>query len=528
MSALIKLNNLSWSTPDGRQLFDGLDLSFGNERSALVGRNGAGKSTLLRLIAGEIAPQSGSIQRSGERRMLTQMIDAGDNRTVAEAFAVDKALDVLKRLESGQAEIDDASAADWTLQQRLAATLANAGLDGISPDRPLASLSGGQRTRVALAALVFDAPDMLLLDEPTNHLDREGRGALAAMLQRWRGGVIVASHDRALLNRMDRIVELSELGVRIYGGGWDHYAARKAEERQLASETLDRAEREVRKIDQQIQTARERQERRDSAGQRHREKGGAARIVLGAQERRAEASAGRSTLLANRQRGMAAVALNQAQSQVERTRDLAVMVTSSSLPASKVVLALDHVSGGPDRRTNIINDLSFQITGPERISVSGPNGSGKTTLLRLATGEIAPSSGTVRLAVRAAMLDQHMALLDPAQSVRDNFHRLNPGAGQNACRAALARFLFRADAALQIVGTLSGGERLRTGLACILGGAEPPSLLLLDEPTNHLDVESIRALEAGLNVYDGAILVISHDETFLDAIGIERSIDLGG
>ena len=125
-----------------------------------------------------------------------------------------------------------------------------------------------------------------------------------------------------------------------------------------------------------------------------------------------------------------------------------------------------------------------------------------------------------------AMLDQRVSLLDPAMSIRDNFRRLNPGADENACRAALARFMFRADAALQLVGNLSGGQLLRAGLACVLGGTKPPSLLILDEPTNHLDVDSIEAVEAGLRAYDGALLIVSHDEAFLEAVGISSRLEL--
>ena len=168
------------------------------------------------------------------------------------------------------------------------------------------------------------------------------------------------------------------------------------------------------------------------------------------------------------------------------------------------------------------------MTGPERVALAGPNGSGKTTLLSLIAGKLAPRSGEVRTTRAFALLDQQVSLLDPGLSIRDNFLKLDPGADENACRAALARFMFRADAALQAVGTLSGGQMLRAGLACVLGGSQPPELLILDEPTNHLDVDAIEAVEAGLRAYDGALLVVSHDETFLSAIGITRRIDLTG
>jgi ATPase subunit of ABC transporter with duplicated ATPase domains len=164
------------------------------------------------------------------------------------------------------------------------------------------------------------------------------------------------------------------------------------------------------------------------------------------------------------------------------------------------------------------------LTGPERVAVTGPNGSGKTTLLALITGKLKPWTGTVRVTDSFALLDQQVSLLDPSLSIRDNFRRLNPQSDENSCRAALARFMFRADAALQVVSTLSGGQMLRAGLACVLGGAVPPDLLILDEPTNHLDIDSIEAVEAGLRAYDGALLVVSHDEAVLEAIGMTRRI----
>ena len=190
------------------------------------------------------------------------------------------------------------------------------------------------------------------------------------------------------------------------------------------------------------------------------------------------------------------------------------------------MLRLDAVSVGYGTGRTVIDGLSFTLTGPERVAIIGANGSGKTTLLSLITGKLAPRSGRVRVGTAFAMLDQQVSLLDPALSIRDNFLRLNPDADENACRAALARFMFRADAALQVVSTLSGGQTLRAGLACVLGGKQPSPLLILDEPTNHLDIDSIEAVEVGLCAYDGALLVVSHDEAFLDAIGITRRLNL--
>jgi ATPase subunit of ABC transporter with duplicated ATPase domains len=175
----------------------------------------------------------------------------------------------------------------------------------------------------------------------------------------------------------------------------------------------------------------------------------------------------------------------------------------------------------------LFGPLSFELRGPERIAIRGANGSGKTTLLRLITGQLEPTAGDIsRLTDRIAMLDQHVGLLDPSVSILDNLRRLDPDLSDNGAYAALARFAFRNRAALQIAGTLSGGERLRAGLACVFAGPEPPLILLLDEPTNHLDLTSIEELECALSEFDGALIVVSHDQTFLQAIGAEREIRL--
>jgi ATPase subunit of ABC transporter with duplicated ATPase domains len=175
----------------------------------------------------------------------------------------------------------------------------------------------------------------------------------------------------------------------------------------------------------------------------------------------------------------------------------------------------------------LFGPLSFELRGPERVAISGANGTGKSTLLRLITGEAQPTAGTIhRRTDRIAMLDQHVGLLDPRTSILDNLRRLNPELSANEAHAALARFAFRNRAALQIVDTLSGGERLRAGLACVFARPEPPLLLLLDEPTNHLDLAAIEELESALRDYDGALVVVSHDRAFLQAIGIEREITL--
>jgi ATPase subunit of ABC transporter with duplicated ATPase domains len=528
MPAFATLDAVSLKTPDGRTLFDNLTLAFGAERTGLVGRNGVGKTSLLRLIAGDAAPADGAVSLRGSVGVLRQNLAPQPGATVADAIGLARPLAILARIAEGRGSADDLAEADWTLEARLEAALADVGLAGLSPDRPVATLSGGQLTRAALAGLIAGAPDLLLLDEPTNNLDADGRALIAEVLGRWRGGAVVVSHDRALLRRMDRIVELTSLGAKVYGGGYDLYAGRKTAEEAAAARELADAQRAVARVAREAQTAAEKKARRDSAGRRFAARRSEPRILLGAMAERAENSGARDNQLAERARAQAAAQLAEAEAKVERLRRLAFDLPPSGLAAGKTVLALEDAGFAYPGGRPVVSGLSFRLVGPERAALAGPNGAGKTTVIRLAAGELQPSQGLVRAGVRPTLLDQQTAILRPAETLLDAYRRLNPGATLNDAHAALARFLFRNRDAEKRVADLSGGERLRAGLACVLSGETPPQLLILDEPTNHLDLDSIGAVEAALRGYDGALLVVSHDRDFLAAIGVEREIRLGG
>ena len=521
----ITVSRLAWSMPDGRTLFSDLDLSFGCERVGLVGRNGVGKTTLLKVIGGALQPLSGGVSVNGALGLLRQMVQVGPHETIADLFGVADALAVLRRAEAGAATIEELTEADWSLEERVGAALAKVGLDATA-ETPLTDLSGGQRTRASLAAAIFTEPDFLLLDEPTNNLDRAGRKAVAELLSGWRAGAIVVSHDRELLEHMDAIVELTSIGTTRYGGNWSQYRERKNVELEAAEHDLANAEKRIAKVNRKAQLAAERKDRRDAAGARKNAKGDLPRILSGARKNAAESSRGDGARLAERQKQQALDAAADARAKIETLQQLSIVLPATGLVASRTVMTLEKVTVGFDPAHPLVHDLSFSINGPERVALVGPNGSGKTTLLRVVTGQMQPLSGKVSVAVDFALLDQRVSILDAEASIAENFLRLNPGSTENACRSTLAGFLFRADAALQIVGTLSGGQMLRAGLACVLGGPNPPPLLILDEPTNHLDIEAVQAIEAGLAAYDGALLVVSHDETFLANIGCHRRIEL--
>jgi ATPase subunit of ABC transporter with duplicated ATPase domains len=522
----VTLDRVAARTPDGNTLFSDLSLAFGRERTGVVGRNGAGKTTLLRLIAGLAEPAEGAVARAGTVGWLEQRRDPGPGETVAGLLGVDGPLAVVARVLAGDGRAEDLEAADWTLEERIAAALTDIGLPGLEIDRPAASLSGGEQTRVRLAGLLLTRPDLLVLDEPTNHLDAGGRAAVAALLDRWPGGAVVVSHDRTLLRRMDRIVELSTLGVAAYGGDYDLYAARKAAERAAAERGLDTAERDAGRVAREGQKAVEKKARRDKAGRAFAAKRSEPKILLGAMAERAENSGAREHLLAQRRAAEVEAQLAEARERVERVRALAIPMPSTGLAAGRTVLTLDEVVWDAPGGRRIVGPVSLRLTGPERVAVAGPNGAGKTTLLKLISGDLEPTAGRAERPTTAALLDQEAAILRPDETLIQAYRRLNPETTPNDAHAALARFLFRNAAAQRTVRTLSGGERLRAALACVMTGARPPQLLILDEPTNHLDLDSVAAVEAALAAYDGALVVVSHDADFLAAIGATRTIRL--
>lgn len=525
-SAFATLDKVAARTPDGSILFDNLSLTFGPERTGVVGRNGAGKSTLLRLLSGDLAPAEGAVARVGSIGVLNQRHDQAPGETTAALLGVADDLAVIDRILAGEGGEDDLAVADWTLEARIGDVLDQVGLAGLSLERQADGLSGGEQTRLRLAGLLLSQPDLLLLDEPTNHLDADARRLVAQVLERWQGGAVVVSHDRELLRRMDRIIEISSLGVEVFGGGYDLYAERKAKARQAAERELADAEKGAARSASDAQRRAEVKARRDAAGRRKAGKGDMPKILLGGRAERAENTGGRDRLLASRQAEEAQTTLEAAQARIERVRALSIPMPPTGLSAGRTVLDVRDLEWSTPQGRRIIGPISLKIVGPERVAVTGPNGAGKSTLLHLIAGDLALTAGSVDRPVAAVLLDQEAAILKPDETLIEAWRRLNPEGTANDAHAALARFLFRNTAAHRKVGELSGGERLRAALACVMTGRTPAQLLILDEPTNHLDLDSVAAVEAALAAYDGALIVVSHDPDFIDAIGIERVVAL--
>ncbi|WP_338045393.1 ATP-binding cassette domain-containing protein [Novosphingobium kaempferiae] len=260
MSA-ISLSRVNWVTPTGHPVLHEIDLNFGPRRTGLLGRNGVGKSTLLRIMAGHLTPSSGSCSTVGTVHLMHQVVQPAASDSIPDLFGVRAALEVLARAADGEATIDDLERADWTIEERIDAALARVGLEALTTT-PLAGLSGGQRTRAALAAAIFAEPDFLLLDEPTNNLDRAGREAVLRLVDGWSAGLVVISHDRELLERMDAIVELTTLGATQYGGNWSAYRQSKTLELQAAEQDLLDARKRQAEIARRSRIADERKQRR--------------------------------------------------------------------------------------------------------------------------------------------------------------------------------------------------------------------------------------------------------------------------
>ena len=519
MPAFAMLDDVSLSRPDGVLLFSGLSLVVGKGSTGLIGRNGCGKSSLLRVLADPKLRHGGHITRNGTASLVRQSLDPA-HEIVADALGVAAPLATLARLVAGAGTAEDAARADWLIENRLDQALSQVGLTGLRSDHPIKELSGGERMRLMLARVLLHRPDLLLLDEPTNNMDAQGRSIVHEMIANFRGGVVVASHDRDLLERMGRIVELTAQSVHVTGGGWTAHAEAREQRVARAKEKLDRAEAQVAQVAEAARNRAEKQARRDARGRRGRRSGGAPKIILDRRKEHAEGTVGKGRRLAERQGAEAQEALTIARSEIERLRPMSFSLPRTGLPAGREVLSVKCLTIRHPGRP-IIGPVSFSIAGPERVAISGPNGSGKTSILRAIAATEAGDKGTVTLSgATPPVLDQHLSLLCDDQTLLENMQRLQPSLSRNLAHATLARFAFRNTDADRIAGSLSGGERLRAALCCVFSGDPPPELLILDEPTNHLDLTTIEELEVALAAYDGAVLVVSHDITFLDRIGV--------
>ncbi|MDX2561581.1 ABC-F family ATP-binding cassette domain-containing protein [Streptomyces sp. TX20-6-3] len=522
----ITCTSLSFSWPDGTQVVDDFRLTVGPGRTGLVGLNGSGKSTLLKLIAGELTPASGTVRVTGELGYLPQNLVLDTSRRVDEILGIDAKRAALHAIEAGDAAEEHfaALADDWDVEERARATLDQLGLGAVGLDRTVGEVSGGESVLLRLAALLLARPDVLLLDEPTNNLDLHARARLYEAVENWSGVLVVVSHDRELLERVDQIADLRDGAVTWYGGAYSDYEAALAAEQDAAERMVRVAEADVQRQKRELSESQMKLARRKRYGQKSFENKVVPKIVANNRRREAQVSAGKHKALHTERLSEARERLDAAVEAVRDDDEIRVELPRTSVPPGREVLFLRNL----ELRYGARVAGEFELRGPERIALVGRNGAGKTTLLRTIAGELEPVSGETEARVPLRFLPQRLDVLDDGLSVVENVARFAPTATGNAIRARLARFLFRGARADQPVGTLSGGERFRATLAALLLAEPAPQLLMLDEPTNNLDMTSVRKLTAALDAYEGALVVASHDVAFLESLGITRWLLLDG
>jgi len=497
-----------------RTLFENLSFRAGDDsRVGLVGRNGTGKTTLLRILSGATHPERGGRILAPRVRvgMLDQQIEPDGEETSFE-YARDAFRDLLALMEREEAvreELEkrgDASEEELTalahelghlhdhfarmgghsIESRVEETLEGLGVGRPLWTQPLRTLSGGEKGRVAIARLILSAPDLLLLDEPTNHLDMAATEWLETFLARSSEPFILVSHDRTLLDRVcTSIAEIEHGGLEEHTGNYSEFARKKRlrMEQEAKRYALDLRERE-------------RQEdfiRKNIAGQKTKQ----------AQSRR--------------KRLEREGPLEKPRGETESVATFERLHASRS--GSHVIAARGVTMGYGDRV--LFRGVSLDLMRGDRLGIVGGNGAGKTTLLRVLSGDLTPREGSVEwgAGVKQAGLEQETAELSLQNSVLDTLWDLRPTADEVEVRNFLGGFLFRGDEVFRKVGTLSGGEKTRLGLARLIWSG--PNLIFLDEPTNHLDIASREALEAALQAYDGTLIVVSHDRYFLDAVATQ-------
>lgn len=459
----ISLLNISFAYSGTDDLFTDLSYSFSvDKKVAIIGDNGVGKTTLLKIISGDLSPDSGRVVRSATCQLLNQ----------------------------------------------------------INTD---STKSGGQSQQQALNQVFDSGADVLLLDEPTNNLDATARKDFFKNLFSYCGGAVIVSHDRELLNQMDTLLELHNGKLSVFGGNYDFYVAQKRQMQESIEAKYTDAQKEIARLNATIAKAQntrqhhEAKQKKDMAN-----KANGSRID-------ANALKGKSQETEAKRRNLIQTKLNK---QIEYVAELSAQLRDDTikipLPNAKVydkeIVRLENVCFAYGEKS-VLSDFSFTMRTGERVRIIGNNGSGKTTALKLISGILQPSAGYIKVPGKVAYLNQDLSLLNPNKSVVENISNYADILLHDA-HVIAANFGFRGDTSKKKVGVLSGGELLKATLAAVIGSKNQPDLLILDEPTNNLDIKSTLILEGALNQYSGAILIVSHDEMFINNLHIDRFVNM--
>lgn len=529
---MLTIQNLSYIHPDKNPLFSNINLTVNqNEKIALIGNNGSGKTTLLRVIAGELLPSSGVLKTASKPYYIPQILGQYDHLTIAEALHIDQKLYAFHEILSGNCcdanyeLLDD----DWTIEQRCISALNEWQLYDMDLSRKVATLSGGQKTKIFLAGISVNQPELVLLDEPSNHLDFLGRKCLYEFIEKTNCTLIIVSHDRKLLNTLHIVCELSKQGITTYGGNYDFYTAQKQLKANALSQDIQNQEKTLKKAQKKERETIERQQKMNAQAKKNLPKSGLPKIVANTMRNSAENSTAKIEGVHSEKTKNISLELQELRSLLPETDKMKMGFNDSQLHQGKILFNATGINFTYDNKNYIWSEpLSFSITSGERITISGPNGAGKTTLINIILGNIVPQVGTTFVGEnKTVYIDQDYSLINNKLNIYDQAQLYNSTSLQeHEVKIRLNRFLFTKDDWDKPCSTLSGGERMRLILCCLSIAEQSPNIIVLDEPTNNLDIQNIEILTNAINQYKGTLIVISHDQVFLEQMNIERTIEV--
>lgn len=528
---MIILQNISYIHTNKDLLFSSLNLTVNRyQKIALAGNNGAGKSTLLNIIAGVLQPSGGHVSVDAKPYHIPQVFGQYNHLTIGQALRVDKKLTALKEILSGNATEENFEMLedDWSVEERCSEALAHWQLEGLDLEKPMTSLSGGQKTKVFLAGIGIHQPELILMDEPSNHLDASARQLLYDFIDNTKCTLVVVSHDRKLLNLLNTICELSRNGIKTYGGNYDFYLNQKQIELNALSQNIHSKERELKAAREKEREIAEKQQKLDARGKGKQEKAGVARIMMNTMRNKAENSTSKMKGVHEEKIGGITQELRELRTGRPDIDKMKLGFDDSGLHKGKVLFSAEGINFNYGAKPIWKEGLSFEIISGKRILLKGDNGSGKTTLIKIIMGAIEPSVGKVSGSIaKAVYIDQDYSLIDNGLTVYEQAQKFNvSGLEEHDIKMRLSRFLFGREAWGKECRALSGGERMRLMLCCLTIDNHLPDIIILDEPTNNLDIQNIEILTAAVNEYKGALVMVSHDEVFVEQLSIDAVIGL--
>lgn len=526
MSLIIR--SLSYQHTDKSLLFKNVDLVVHTgQKAALVGDNGSGKSTLLQVIAGKLSPTSGNISCNETTWYIPQHLGQFDNLTVAQALQIDKKLYAMQRILNGDTEVryfNDLND-DWEIEQKLQVELQKWRLNYLTADTLMQNLSGGQKTKIFLTGIAIHEPQMILMDEPSNHLDVASRNQLYELINSCKATVLAVSHDRTLLNLLPETFELSKSGIALYGGNFDFYRQQKEENLQALEGQLDERTKTLKQSQQKARDMAVQRQKKESRGKAAGQTNSLPRIIAGGLKSKAEQSTARVMDAQSEKVAGVATSVQELRSQLQHYQTLKIDLNASALHLGKILVDGTAVSYSYEQ-DSLWQPITFQIRSGDRIRIEGDNGAGKTTLLKMITGILEPAAGKLQRAPFSYLyLDQDYSLIDPAISVYEQAQHYNSrNLQEHELKSLLIYAQFPREKFDGKCAALSGGEKMKLALCCLSVSNQAPDVLILDEPTNNLDIPSLEVLTGAIKHFSGTLLVISHDQYFVEEVGTDKCI----